>query len=296
MLDGWGCHSERMKLDGKGELGENFNFRFPFSTSASHSRDIEPCHYVISRTPHTHNHSVAFSKAMAVVATNSSTFPLFSRLPPELRNQIWCNAVPDKIGPALYFYREGCWCPRLLSKSDKEYGPEYDENILIFEFCYDLLDDAQFEVPLAFVNREARGIALAWVRKQGIELRSYENRHYPIFVRPFDPMRDALYVVLDKWFDFLCEPDNWRFQPDLFEQLVDLKSDLTRIAVPESLLRSNVHLSIRDVSVFFQSKIVIHCCRRAAGSTARGYRREGAAPVGVWEHTGRGVLLELRPW
>ena len=39
-----GCHGERMKLDGEGELGENFNFRFPFSTSASHSRDIEPCH------------------------------------------------------------------------------------------------------------------------------------------------------------------------------------------------------------------------------------------------------------
>ena len=39
-----GCHGERMKLDGKRELGENFNFCFPFSTSASHSCDIEPCH------------------------------------------------------------------------------------------------------------------------------------------------------------------------------------------------------------------------------------------------------------
>lgn len=109
---------------------------------------------------------------MAVVATNSSTFPLFSSLPPELRNQIWCVAMPDKVGPAFYFYRKGCWCPRSLSKSDEEYGPEYDENILFFEFRYDLLDDAQFEVPLVFVNREARGIALAWVREQGIELRS----------------------------------------------------------------------------------------------------------------------------
>ncbi len=31
----------------KGELGENFNFHFPFLTGASHSRDIEPCHLCI---------------------------------------------------------------------------------------------------------------------------------------------------------------------------------------------------------------------------------------------------------
>ena len=92
----------------------------------------------------------------------------------------------------------GVGVPDPLSKSDEEYGPEYDENILFFEFRYDLLGDAQFEVPLVFVNCEARGIALAWVREQGIELRSRENRQNPIFVRPFDPMRDALYVALDK--------------------------------------------------------------------------------------------------
>ncbi len=42
------CHGKRIKLDREGELGENFNFRFHFSTSASHSRDIEPCHQSIS--------------------------------------------------------------------------------------------------------------------------------------------------------------------------------------------------------------------------------------------------------
>lgn len=107
-----------------------------------------------------------------------------------------------------------------------------------------MLDDAQFEVPLVLVNREARSIALAWVREQGIELRSRENRQYPIFGGPFAPMRDALYVALDKWFDFLCEPDARRFEPDLFEPLVDLKSDLTRVALPEALLRTKVTKSL----------------------------------------------------
>jgi len=103
-----------------------------------------------------------------------------------------------------------------------------------------LLDCVQFEVPLVFVNREARGIALAWVREQGIEIRYREDRQYPVFGCPFDPMRDALYIALDQWEDFLCEPYDRQSEPDLFEKIVDVKEDLTRIAVPEALLRSEV--------------------------------------------------------
>ena len=194
---------------------------------------------------------------MAAAATNFATFPLFSSLAPELRNQIWRDALPDKVGPALCFYRKGRWCPRRLSKSDKGYDPENDENNLNFEFRHDLIDDAQFEVPLVFVNREARGIALTWVREQGIEIRLSEDRQYPIFVRPFDPMRDALYVALDKWNDFLCEPDDRQFEPDLFEQLVDVKSDLTRIAVPEALLRSEAATLPEMFRYFFSLKQLI---------------------------------------
>lgn len=114
-----------------------------------------------------------------------------------------------------------------------------------------------FEVPLVFVNREARGIALAWVREQGIKICSRENRQYPIFVRPFDPMRDTLYVTLDKWYDFLCKPNDQQFKPDLFEQLVNFKSDLTRMAVPEALLPSNVTLLSEMFQYFFNLKVLI---------------------------------------
>ncbi|KAL9630073.1 MAG: hypothetical protein Q9164_006597 [Protoblastenia rupestris] len=194
---------------------------------------------------------------MTAAATNSSRFPLFSSLPPELRNQTWRNALPEKLGPALYFYRKGCWCPRRLSESDEGYDPENDENNLNFEFRHDLLDDVQFEVALVFVNREARGIALAWVREQGIEIRRRENRQYPVFVRPFNPIRDALYIELNKWMDFLCEPDDRRFQPDLFEQLLVTETDLKRIAVPEALLRSEVATLPEMLRHFFNLKVLL---------------------------------------
>ncbi|KAE8453285.1 hypothetical protein EG329_011352 [Mollisiaceae sp. DMI_Dod_QoI] len=174
---------------------------------------------------------------MTEAAADSRTFPLFSTLAPELRGQIWRDALPGKIGPALYFYKRGCWCPRRLLESDEGYDPENDEHNLNFEFRPDLLDNVQFDVPLLFVSREARRTALAWVHGQGIEMLPNEGRQYPGFVRPFDLMRDTLYIALDKWDDFLCEPNDRLFQPDLLQRNVDIKPNLTRIAVPEALLR-----------------------------------------------------------
>ena len=193
---------------------------------------------------------------MAAAVTNSSTFPLFSSLAPELRNQIWGDALPDKVGPALHFYRKGCWCPRRLSESDEGYDLENDENNLNFEFCHGLLDDVLFEVPIIFVNREARGIAIAWVLEQGIEIRSGEDGQYPVFVRPFDPVRDALYIELDKWNDFLREPDDRQDQPDIFGQLVDVKPNLTRIAIPEALLRNQVDTLSEMFRYFFHLEVL----------------------------------------
>lgn len=99
---------------------------------------------------------------MVAAATNSSTFPHFSSLPPELRHQIWREALPDRDGPALYPYRTG----------DAYANPtrgNTDVCNVNFEFRHDLLGPVPVEVQqqLVFVNREARGIALAWVREQG---------------------------------------------------------------------------------------------------------------------------------
>lgn len=57
-----------------------------------------------------------------------------------------------------------------------------------------------------------------------------------MLVRPFDPMRDILYIALGRWYDFCCEPYDRLFEPDLLGKNVSSGPDLTRIAVPESLV------------------------------------------------------------
>lgn len=173
---------------------------------------------------------------MAGTATKFCTFPLFSRLPPELRDQIWREALPGSIGPGLHFYKKGCWCPRHLTASDEGYDPSNDELNLNFEFRYDLLDDMQFEAALVSVNREARDIALGWAREQGLEIRRRDGGRQPVFVRAFDPTRDALYVGLGQWDDFITEPSDRCSEPDLVERLVTVATDVRRVAVPEELL------------------------------------------------------------
>lgn len=97
-----------------------------------------------------------------------ASFVLFSSLAAELRNQIWRDALPHHIGPALYSYRKrGCWCPRQLTESEPGYIAGNDDLNLAFEFRTDLLDDDnQYHVPLFSVNREARSIVLAWLQEQ----------------------------------------------------------------------------------------------------------------------------------
>ena len=154
---------------------------------------------------------------MAAAATDPAQFPLFSNLPTELRDQIWHAALPDKVQQALYAYKKGCWCPHRLSAFEEGYDHENDEYNLKLEFRHGLLDHVRIDLPLLFVNREARTVALAWVRdQQGIEIHPCENGQNLILACPFDPKRDALYVALDKWDDFICEPDERLLQTDLF--------------------------------------------------------------------------------
>ena len=179
---------------------------------------------------------------MASVAIDTSTFHLFTSLAPELRHQIWHAALPDEIGPALYFYKKGSWCPQHPLPSDERSNFENDEPYVDFEFRHDLLDAVQVEIPLFFVNREARHIALAWIHKHNIKMRAYAREcgqlQAPVFVSRFDPIYDTLYIAVDKWDEFLCEPDDRCFQPDMVEQFIHVHpANVTRIAVPEALFR-----------------------------------------------------------
>lgn len=154
----------------------------------------------------------------------ATTFPFFSNLALELRDQIWHDALPDKFGPALYFYKKDCFYFRQYLESDEGYDPVNLDGNLHLEWRHDLLNNAQSEVPLLFVNREARRIALIWLREQG--------------TRPFEPMCDALYVAPDKWDDFLDEPHDRLFEPDHFGQHIQTHPALRYLAVPEAHFQS----------------------------------------------------------
>ncbi|OJJ35942.1 hypothetical protein ASPWEDRAFT_28536 [Aspergillus wentii DTO 134E9] len=168
----------------------------------------------------------------------AATFPLFPNLPAELRNQIWQDALPDEIGQALYYYKTGCWCPRRLTEADEEFDPENDELNLAFEFRHERLGDVEIEVPLFFVNREARGLALAWIQEQGLRMHLDKETQSIRFWRQFDPRQDTLYVPRDKYIPFLIEPIDRMEEPDLLGKNVKNPGPyFTRIAVPEALLQ-----------------------------------------------------------
>lgn len=173
---------------------------------------------------------------------DAAVFSLFPSLPAELRIQIWRDALPDKVEPALFFYKKGCWHPRYLTEADASYHPHDDELNLVFEFHHELLDDIQLVLPSFFVNREARGITLAWIRSQGIKIRFYKKRQCLAFTRSFNPEYDTLYVPLEKWDEFFIEPFDRLEEPDLFDRTVDCPGpQITRIAVPQTVLQRKVN-------------------------------------------------------
>ncbi|KAH6627458.1 hypothetical protein F5144DRAFT_575902 [Chaetomium tenue] len=165
--------------------------------------------------------------------TTTAAFPSFPALPFELRDQIWHNALPETPSLTLFFFRgKGCWVPRPLVKGDPGYIAGRDQ--LGFDFLTDRLGhDHPFDLPLCFVNHEARRVALGWLKEQGIKIQLPTDDR-PLFVRPFNPELDALYVTRDKWEEFCREPTDRMFEPDLLDQNVDLDSELVKIAISEA--------------------------------------------------------------
>lgn len=179
-----------------------------------------------------------------IAATYPVTFPHFSSLPPELRNQIWNHALPDKDRPALFPYRRGCWCPAYLSESDERYLANHDN--IDMEFRGELLEPIPVEVPIYSVNCEARGIALAWAHRQGIRVHFCKETRRHVFTRLFDDEQDTLYVAPNKFDDFVCEPWDRAFEPDLLGRMITSGPSVRRIAVLESLFQTMI-LGIDEV-------------------------------------------------
>ncbi|KAI0460072.1 hypothetical protein F5B21DRAFT_453137 [Xylaria acuta] len=166
----------------------------------------------------------------------TATFPLFPRLPPELRNKIWHAALPHSMRPGLLPYRTGCWRPRWLLSSEAGFDPVNAENNLALEFCYSLLDKARIRVPMASANADARGIAIAWAQEQSSHICCSLEGDHLVFLRSFDPDLDVVYVSPRQWEHFLSEPIDRGFEPDLVGKNIDVRPGLERIGLSEALI------------------------------------------------------------
>ncbi|KAF2148033.1 hypothetical protein K461DRAFT_316457 [Myriangium duriaei CBS 260.36] len=127
-----------------------------------------------------------------------NSFPLFSALPREIRDQIWHEALPSSIFPAVRFYSEDCWCLRPILPSDDEYdwacriGSKH-----LSEFRHKLLGSSRLTVNIASVNHDAYEVALKWCR-------AFKEAKFDIctssLILPFDPHCDAMFVPHERLF------------------------------------------------------------------------------------------------
>ncbi|KAK7416194.1 hypothetical protein QQX98_005391 [Neonectria punicea] len=178
--------------------------------------------------------------ASSTMTTTYPSFTLFSELPAELRNRIWRQVLPEQDGPALYPFRTGFWRPRYLSASDEGYDAHAGDNAIL-EF---------------FVSREARSIALGWLREQNIKAHFDEDGQCFSLTRPFDSMRDTLYIADSEFLDFCTEGSERLFEPDLAGLLVSSGPNLRQIAVSQGLLKSDA-ASLNDIFDWFGAIAVV---------------------------------------
>ncbi|PWY82087.1 hypothetical protein BO70DRAFT_379630 [Aspergillus heteromorphus CBS 117.55] len=128
--------------------------------------------------------------------------------------------------------------PRHLTPSDPDYDPSTPDSNLNFEFDHTRLPPMQVSLPLYFVNREAHDLTVSWLRKHPtIAVRFDPAAQCVFFTKPYDPRTDAMYVSLERWTEFICEPFDRQFEPDLLNRNLGCPApEVRRIAVPRALL------------------------------------------------------------
>jgi len=211
---------------------------------------------------------------MPLPTNTLSSFTLFPLLPPELRDQIFIMALEeDEIPPAFFYYKKGCWHSRLLPRLYKEeegHDPtDLDPFNAELSHHLDLLDVVQVFVPLIFVNRAARDIAMSWIRDSvhalGIEVRE------GILITSFVPTRDILYIGVGKWDDFTSEPHEFENrtleEEGIYPMVTWYDANVRRLAVPSKLLEkenslvNDLHSLIAPVSIIYRNYLLENCFR-----------------------------------
>lgn len=174
-------------------------------------------------------------------STQHRAFHLFPCLPAELRLQIWQETLPELDGVTLHGYKKGCWDLRdpLPSESDAESGALASaDKILVFR--HEMLDDVHIDMPIVFVNREARSTALSWARAQGVKMDFNAERGCHVFVLPYNPRQDALFINSHKLDEFCTEPADRLAGLQLRGQSAYSNPEITQVALPHTALTSEM--------------------------------------------------------
>lgn len=174
-----------------------------------------------------------------MAATHS--FSLFPRLPGELRNQIWSYAI--EISPpqrVVRRYRRGGWKPRqpVPEQATDNVSNSTTDNPAL-EWKPDVLGRIKFDMPLARVSREARGVVLAWMADNGMAVHvappSTDNKATnPPYTRPFDPSSDIIYIK-DTDITYFDHLDRRVLEPDLVEKTGVTRSPIQHVAFSHTL-------------------------------------------------------------
>ncbi|KAF2823028.1 hypothetical protein CC86DRAFT_469607 [Ophiobolus disseminans] len=181
---------------------------------------------------------------MEVATTNIANFSRFPTLPAELRNQIWHDALPnpDDLEPALVYFKPGCW---------RWQGAEPD---LELYFRHDLLE-IHVDIPMAFVNREARSIAVVRIRELGLVTKAdSDGLLYPVFVRTFRPTVDAIYLKPSQLEDMIMDVHKAMYEPWEEGRQWSTLSRIRRIAMSEKSLISGQGMdSLEEVAELMEN-------------------------------------------
>lgn len=160
----------------------------------------------------------------------TALFTVFTRLPVEIRLQIWHFAlITEPSGRVLFCFKKGCWVPRRFTAADPHFDPVRDERNLTLEFRHELLSQVDFAVPLVFVNREARSVAWPYIASENLNCRDSVSG---VFQRGYDPACDVLLAPTPAILHALLTESSERlFEPDLAMRTVDCPwPDIFRLA------------------------------------------------------------------
>lgn len=167
---------------------------------------------------------------------STDRFTPFSHLPVEIRLLIWNLAlVPDTPDRALFHYKSGCWIARELTKDDPDYNAEHEDWNFYVDFKHELLEPVVYSLPLFQVCREARGVAMAYMASERVQLWDADAH---LVARRFDPARDVLFTPTSEELTTVIKDSMERlFETDLVDQMVSCShpSISTVALLPEAL-------------------------------------------------------------